>query len=98
MTGLTRKETIMTMKKTVTAVTFAAAAAALFSTAALTSMSVQAGDNAVKCSGVNSCKGTSDCATASSACKGQNACKGQGWSYTASAESCAGEGGTVVEG
>ena len=88
----------MTMKKTVTAAPFAAAAAALFSTAALTSLPVHAGDNAVKCSGINSCKGTSECATANSACKGHNACKGQGWSYTASAESCVGEGGTVVEG
>ncbi len=87
----------MTMKKTVTAATFAAAAAALFSTAALTSLPVHAGDNAVKCSGINSCKGTSECATANSACKGHNACKGKGWISTSTEKECMEKGGTVAK-
>jgi hypothetical protein len=61
-----------------TGLAVAAAAAALFLTAAAP---VQAADEAkkVQCEGVNSCKGKSECHTANSSCKGQNSCKGKGW-------------------
>jgi hypothetical protein len=58
-------------------VALAAAAAVLFSTAAVTT--AHADDAKVKCQGVNSCKGHSACKGANNACKGQNSCKGQGF-------------------
>jgi uncharacterized membrane protein len=58
-------------------VALAAAAAVLFSTAAVTT--AHADDAKVKCQGVNSCKGHSACKSANNACKGQNSCKGQGF-------------------
>jgi hypothetical protein len=58
-------------------VALAAAAAVMFSTAAVTT--AQADDAKVKCTGVNSCKGHSACKGANNACKGQNSCKGQGF-------------------
>lgn len=54
----------------------AAAAAAMFTMAPAVS---HAGEDVVKCMGVNSCKGLSSCKTASSSCKGLNSCKGHGF-------------------
>jgi hypothetical protein len=58
-------------------VALAAAAAVMFSSAALTS--AHAEEAKVKCQGVNSCKGHSACKGANNACKGQNSCKGKGY-------------------
>lgn len=82
-----------------TKLALAASAAALFSSAAVTTFatSAHAGESTVKCMGINSCKGTSKCATAESACAGQNSCKGHGWLPTKSAEECSAKGGTVIE-
>ena len=74
----------------------AAAAAALFATAAISTPVQAAQDGMVKCAGVNSCKGTSECKTAKNECKGQNACKGQGWVGKKDAAACTSAGGTVV--
>ena len=80
-------------------VAIATAAAALFSTGATLSTSVQAADEAtVHCTGLNSCKGTADCKTAKNDCKGQNSCKGMGWVSKASAQECTSAGGTVLKG
>lgn len=63
--------------KMLSSVALAAAAAVMFSTAAV---SIASADEAkVKCEGVNSCKGHSACKTANNACKGQNSCKGKGF-------------------
>lgn len=37
-----------------------------------------AGEQVMRCYGVDTCKGTSDCAIAHNECKGQKECKGQG--------------------
>jgi hypothetical protein len=58
-------------------VALAAAAAMVFSMAAVTTAS--ADDAKVKCEGVNSCKGQSACKSANNSCKGQNSCKGKGY-------------------
>jgi hypothetical protein len=58
-------------------VALAAAAAVMFSTAAISTAS--ADDAKVQCQGVNSCKGHSACKSANNACKGQNSCKGKGF-------------------
>jgi hypothetical protein len=58
-------------------IALAAAAAVMFSTAAVSTAS--ADDAKVKCAGVNSCKGHSACKSANNACKGQNSCKGKGF-------------------
>jgi hypothetical protein len=58
-------------------VALAAAAAMVFSMAAVTTAS--ADDAKVKCQGVNSCKGHSACKSANNSCKGQNSCKGKGY-------------------
>jgi hypothetical protein len=63
--------------KTLSRVALAAAAAVMFSTAALSTAS--ADEAKVKCAGVNSCKGHSACKSANNACKGQNSCKGKGF-------------------
>ena len=58
-------------------VALAAAAAMVFSMAAVTNAT--ADEAKVKCTGVNSCKGQSACKGASNSCKGQNSCKGKGF-------------------
>jgi hypothetical protein len=86
------------MSKSLTGLTLATAAAALFTAGATLSTAVQAADTmTVKCTGVNSCKGSSECKTATSACKGQNACKGHGWVNKASAKECEAAGGKVAK-
>lgn len=72
----------------------AASAATLFALALATRAT--AGDDRVKCGGVNSCKGTSSCKTALSSCKGMNSCKGLGWVETSSAAECRAKGGKVL--
>lgn len=82
---------------TVAKLSVAAAAAALFSTMAVTPVSAAEGGSAtVKCQGINSCKGQSKCKTAESACAGQNSCKGKGWITVPSAEECIKQGGKVL--
>jgi hypothetical protein len=63
--------------RVLSSVALAAAAAVMFSSAALTS--AHAEEAKVKCQGVNSCKGHSACKSANNACKGQNSCKGKGY-------------------
>jgi hypothetical protein len=58
-------------------VALAAAAAMVFSMAAVTNAS--ADEAKVQCQGVNSCKGKSACKSANNSCKGQNSCKGKGF-------------------
>ena len=58
-------------------VALAAAAAVMFSTAAVSTAS--ADEAKVQCQGVNSSKGHSACKSANNACKGQNSCKGKGF-------------------
>ena len=67
----------------------AAAAAAMF---ALAPAASHAGEDVVKCMGVNACKGKSSCKTASSSCKAQNSCKGHGF-VSVSADVCKQLGG-----
>ncbi len=64
-------------------VALAAAAAVMFSTAAVTTGAEEA---KVKCMGVNACKGQSACGTANNACKGQNDCAGKGYLELTKAE------------
>lgn len=83
--------------KTLTKISLATAAAALFTTAVVPA--TYAGDKAeskVKCMGINACKGQGKCQTAQNACAGQNACKGQGWVFTGSEQECTDKGGTVM--
>ena len=63
--------------KILSSVALAAAAAVMFSTAAVST--ARADEAKVKCEGVNSCKGHSACKSANNACKGQNSCKGKGF-------------------
>ncbi len=56
----------------------------------------KAGEEKVRCAGINECKGHGSCAGAGHSCAGQNFCKGQGWVETSAAE-CAQKGGKVVE-
>ncbi len=82
---------------TITKLSLATAAAALFSTAVVpATFAGEQADSSVKCMGINACKGQSKCKTAESACAGQNACKGHGWVKAASAEECTSKGGTVI--
>jgi hypothetical protein len=75
----------MTNKVKAQSVALATAAAMLFSTLPL--QSVSAADAAkVKCEGVNACKGQSACATAKNACQGHNSCKGTGYLLLTQAE------------
>lgn len=81
----------MDVVKTRSSLTLAAAAAAMF---ALAPISASAGENDVRCMGVNACKGKSTCKTANSSCKGHNSCKGQGF-VMVSEEVCGQLGGEV---
>ncbi|MFK5915122.1 MAG: hypothetical protein QM484_12180 [Woeseiaceae bacterium] len=85
----------MSIKKKISTIAMATAAAALFATAPLTA--VQASSDAkVHCSGVNKCKGHNDCKTASNACKGHASCKGQGF-VAMSKHACDEIGGKVTK-
>ncbi len=75
---------MITVKK-LTGLALATAAAGLFATAAISTVSA-AEQAKVHCDGVNSCKGQTACQTANNACKGQNSCKGKGWLYLSKAE------------
>ena len=65
-------------------IALAAAAAVIFSAAAVGTAS--ADDAKIKCTGVNSCKGQSACKSANNSCKGQNSCKGKGFMEMTKAE------------
>ena len=80
--------------KTTSSLTLAAAAAAMF---ALAPVSTSASEATVKCVGGNACQGHSACKTATSECKGLNACKGQGFIMTDTEAACMEAGGTVEE-
>lgn len=81
----------------ITKISLATAAAALFSTAVVpTAIAQDKVDTSVKCMGINACKGQSKCQTAENACAGQNVCKGHGWIKVASAEECTSKGGKVL--
>jgi hypothetical protein len=62
---------------------------------------VAAGDENVKCFGINSCKGESVCAVnkpdlgIEHACAGENACEGKGWIKVTRTE-CEGKSGEVL--
>ena len=71
-------------------VVLAAAAAALFTVAPVSS--ANSGEQVGKCFGINSCSGASDCATATSRCNGRNSCRGKGWLKTTKAQ-CDDKGG-----
>jgi hypothetical protein len=87
---------MMNKKEKFTGLVLAAACAAVFSLAPVTSaMADAATDAGVKCSGINSCKGTGACKTADNACKGQNSCKGKGYVVAASEKECTDKGGKV---
>jgi len=79
----------MNTAKKISGVALAAAAAAMFSMAPISTAS--AGESG-KCFNVNSCKGTSACATATTSCAGQNSCAGKGWVKRTKAE-CEDAGG-----
>lgn len=84
----------MNVVKTGSSLTLAAAAAAMF---ALAPVSTSMAEETVKCVGGNTCKGQSACKTATSECKGHNACKGQGFVMLTEA-ACMEAGGTVDAG
>jgi len=86
----------MTTTTHTTGLALAAAAAALFSFAAVPAAHA-ADDMGVQCAGINSCKGSSECKTAKSECKGHNSCKGQGWVSKKSAAECTQAGGKVLK-
>ena len=81
--------------KTNSSLTLAAAAAAMFSLAPISS-SVAADE--IKCVGANACSGQSACKTATSECKGLNSCQGKGFIMAADEAACMEAGGTVEEG
>ena len=84
--------------KSITKLSVATAAAALFATAAVPFVhAADSGSATVKCQGINACKGQSKCKTAESACAGQNSCKGKGWITSPSASECTSKGGTVIK-
>ena len=84
--------------RSMTKLSLAAAAAALFSAAVVPAVyAADGGSTTVKCAGINACKGQSKCKTAESACAGQNSCKGKGWLVVPSAAECTAKGGTVIQ-
>ncbi len=68
----------MHLKKT-PGVAVATAAAMLFGSTLVGSVSSASEGSKIHCLGVNSCKGQSACKSANNACKGQNSCKGKGF-------------------
>jgi uncharacterized membrane protein len=78
------KENANMRSRVLSSVALAAAAAVMFSTAAVSTASAEEGK--MKCQGVNSCKGHSACKSANNACKGQNSCKGKGYLEMTKAE------------
>jgi hypothetical protein len=78
----------MITAKKLTGLAIATAAAGLFATAAISTVSA-AEQAKVHCDGVNACKGESACQSAHNSCKGMNSCKGKGWLYLTKAECAA---------
>lgn len=92
------------MSHTKSAVSMAAAAAALVVSSVAFSAdkpagamgpAVGAGDK-VHCYGVNSCKGNTDCKTAANECKGQNSCKAKGFKAV-TAKECLNKDGIISD-
>ena len=82
--------------KTNSSLTLAAAAAAMFALAPISS-SVDSRRSQV-CRAPTPASGQSACKTATSECKGLNACQGQGFTMAADEAACMEAGGTVEEG
>ncbi|MGY0399636.1 MAG: BufA2 family periplasmic bufferin-type metallophore [Ostreibacterium sp.] len=68
------------LKQNKTNIILALGAAALITTAVVTTVSAK--EKLGECHGINSCKGQSSCASANNDCAGQNTCKGKGWVKT----------------
>lgn len=81
--------------KSVQAIMYATAAAALFASGGVV-VTAHAEEAKVQCGGVTACKGQSDCMTATNACKGQNTCMGQGYKLLSKTE-CEKKGGTILD-
>jgi uncharacterized membrane protein len=76
----------------------ASAVATLITSGSLVAQAAdKAGDDKVRCAGINDCQGHGSCASAEHSCAGKNSCKGQGWVETSAAE-CSQKGGKVVKG
>ena len=83
----------MTSKTTtVSGLSLAVAAAALFLGAPMAHAGTAAKAQMGHCMGANACKGHGACKSAANACKGQNACNGQGFTET-TAKDCKVAGG-----
>ncbi|MDB6059955.1 MAG: hypothetical protein JWM78_58 [Verrucomicrobiaceae bacterium] len=82
--------------KSVQALIYATAAAALFTGGGVAAIHAQAEEAKVQCGGVTGCKGESDCMTATNACKGQNNCMGEGFKLLTKAE-CLKKGGKILD-
>lgn len=77
---------------TVSSLSLALAAAAMFATAPAAHAGTTAKAQMGHCLGANACKGHGACKSAANACKGKNACKGQGFTV-ATAKNCKIAGG-----
>jgi hypothetical protein len=78
----------MVNKSTLSGISLAAAAAAMFLAAPI-AMSADSGSGSMgHCMGANACKGQGACKTAANSCKGQNGCKGQAFTE-ATKDACA---------
>jgi len=76
----------------------ASAVATLITSGSLVALAAdKAGDEKVRCAGINDCKGHGSCTSEGHSCAGKNSCKGQGW-VEASASECTQKGGKVVKG
>ena len=82
----------MTKTTTISGLSLAVAAAALFLGAPVANAGQTATAKTGHCMGANACKGHGACKSAANACKSQNACKGQGFTET-SAKDCQVAGG-----
>ena len=82
----------MIHKSTLSGLSFAAAAAAVFLSAPMAQAADSGTASMGHCMGVNACKGQGACKTAANACKGQNACKGKGFTETTKEDCAAAKG------
>ena len=81
-----------TKTTTISGLSLAIAAAALFAGAPVAHAGTAAKAQMGHCMGANACKGHGACKSAANACKGQNACKGKGFTE-ATAKDCKVAGG-----
>ena len=82
----------MTKTTTISGLSLAVAAAALFLGAPVANAGQTATAKTGHCMGANACKGHGACKSAANACKGQNACKGHGFTES-TADACKTAGG-----